>query len=319
MTMNSTISELVQDNSSIEYVSPEANPMDTVQNSDLVFGQKHNDIDCALCPSAKRACDRAWVTAKNLEEWSSMSTTTLWRWLGRLEKARRISTFSDMKKWSIPHAQGGSTPTTLYNLNVLNQLAMVCIDNEKLNDISCKFSDILSEVETTGSYSIRKQCSYMIEDKIERAQRWIEEMEEWQKVLSVFQDAYDEIKSLLAEERLNFELLSEVVDDFGRTTALGDDKKGASDLGTAGAESKESEEAYMTVRDWCLKHKLPVSTNEPERTVSKQLTDICMTFPKREQWHRDSSGTELFPQWAFNILDKVYDDNYMFLLEGRTE
>ena len=123
MTMNSTISELVQDNSN---VTTETNPMDTVQNSDLVFGQKHNDIDCALCPSAKRACDRAWVTAKNLEEWSSMSTTTLWRWLGRLEKARRISTFSDMKKWSIPHAQGGSTPTTLYNLNVLNQLAMVC-------------------------------------------------------------------------------------------------------------------------------------------------------------------------------------------------
>ena len=155
----------------------------------------------------------------------------------------------------------------------------------------------------------------MIEDKIERAERWIEETEEWQKILSVFKDAYDEIKSLLAEERLNFELLSEVVDDFGRTTARGDDKKGASDLGTAGSESKESEEAYMTARDWCLKHKLPVSTNEPEGTVSKQLTDICMTFPKRDQWHLDSSGTKLFPQWAFNILDKVYDDNYMFLLE----
>ena len=153
MTMNSTTSELMQDNSSIEYVSPEANPMDTVQTNELIFGQKHNDIDCALCPTARRACDRAWVTAKNLEEWSSMSTTTLWRWLGRLEKARRISTFSDMKKWSTPHAQGGSTPTTLYNLNVLNQLAMVCIDNEKLNEVSCQFSDILSEVETTGKFA----------------------------------------------------------------------------------------------------------------------------------------------------------------------
>ena len=196
---------------------------------------------------------------------------------------------------------------------------MVCIDNEKLNDISCKFSDILSEVETTGSDSIRKPCSYMIEDKIERAERWVEEMEEWQKILSVFKDAYDEMKALLAEERLNYEMLSEAVDDFGRTTARGNDKKGASDLGTAGAESKESEEAYMTARDWCLKHKLPVSTNEPEWTVSRQLTDICMIFPKREQWHLDSSGTKLFPQWAFNILDRVYDDNYIFLLENRTE
>ena len=83
---------LVQDNSN---VTPETDSMDTVQNSDLIFGQKHNDIDCALCPTAKRACDRAWVTAKNLEEWSKLSKTTLWRWLGRLEKARRISAVSD--------------------------------------------------------------------------------------------------------------------------------------------------------------------------------------------------------------------------------
>ncbi len=63
MTMNSTISELMQDNSNVE---PETNPVASVQSNELIFGQKHNDIDCALCPTAKRACDRAWVTAKNL-------------------------------------------------------------------------------------------------------------------------------------------------------------------------------------------------------------------------------------------------------------
>ena len=152
MTMNSTTSELMQDNSN---VTPETNPTTTVQNDELIFGQKHNDIDCALCPTAKRACDRAWVTAKQIENWSEMSTTTLWRWLERLEKARRISRFSDMKNVNVGTSTG-AVKTTLYNLNVLNQLAMACIDNEKLNDISCKFSDILSEVETTGSYSIRK-------------------------------------------------------------------------------------------------------------------------------------------------------------------
>ena len=341
MTMNSTISELVQDNSSIEYVSPEANPMDTVQNSDLVFGQKHNDIDCALCPSAKRACDRAWVTAKNLEEWSSMSTTTLWRWLGRLEKARRISTFSDMKKWSIPHAQGGSTPTTLYNLNVLNQLAMVCIDNEKLNDISCKFSDILSEVETTGSYSIRKPDSYMIEDKIERAKRWIEETEEWQKALSAEETAHAETKALLAEEKEKNEYLE-------RSKSWIGDKKVASAMGTAGALSKkcdrlekeldkvksemklqvynvreavrkEYEDAWMTARDWCYKHNLPVYVNEPKWVVSAKLAEICAACPDREQWHTNAYGVRLFPQWACNILDKVYDDDSTFLIEYRTE
>ena len=41
----------------------------------------------------------------------------------------------------------GAVKTTFYNLNVLNQLAMVCIDNENLNEVSCKFSDMLSELE----------------------------------------------------------------------------------------------------------------------------------------------------------------------------
>ena len=78
---------------------------------------------------------------------------TLWRWLERIEKARRISLVSDMILVNVPTATGAKS-TTFYNLNVLNQLAMVCIDNEKLNEVSCKFSDILSEVETTGSYSV---------------------------------------------------------------------------------------------------------------------------------------------------------------------
>ena len=100
MTMNSTISELVQDNSN---VTTETNPIAPVQSNELIFGQKHNDIDCALCPTAKRACDRAWVTAKNLELWSGMSKKTLWRWLEKLEKARRIATVSDMTQWRMPH------------------------------------------------------------------------------------------------------------------------------------------------------------------------------------------------------------------------
>ena len=92
----------------------------------LIFGQKHNGIDCVLNPTARRACDRAWVSAKNVEVWSGMSKKTLWRWLEKLEKARRIATVSDMTQWRMPHEQGGSTPTTLYNLEMLNKLGMCC-------------------------------------------------------------------------------------------------------------------------------------------------------------------------------------------------
>ena len=134
-------------------ITPNENLVQDISN-ELIFGHTHNGVECAACPTAKRACDRAWFSAKQIEEWSSMSTTTLWRRLGRLEKARRIQSFSDMKKTPILDNAGVPHETTLYNLNVLNQLAMACIDNEKLNEVSCKFSDILSEVETTGSYSV---------------------------------------------------------------------------------------------------------------------------------------------------------------------
>ena len=143
-----TNENLVQDNSN---VTPETNPTTPVQSNELIFGQKHKDIDCALCPTANRACDRAWVTAKQIENWSGMSTKTLWRRLNELEECERISRLSDLTNVDIP-TETGAVKTTLYNLNVLNQLAMACIDNEKLNDISCKFSDILSKGFEKSSY-----------------------------------------------------------------------------------------------------------------------------------------------------------------------
>ena len=152
-TFDSTVSQILQDDSSVEYVAPETNPLTTIQTSQLVFGQKHNDIDCATCPTAKRACDRAWVTAKQIEEWSRMSTKTLWRRLNELEECERISRLSDLTNVDIP-TETGAVKTTLYNLNVLNQLAMVEMKNKVLNDTAKKFSDILSEVETTGSYGV---------------------------------------------------------------------------------------------------------------------------------------------------------------------
>lgn len=336
MTMNSTISELVQDNSN---VTTETNPITTIQTNELIFGQKHNDIDCALCPTAKRACDRAWFSAKQIEEWSGMSTTTLWRRLNDLEECERISRFSDLKNVDI-HTETGSVKTTLYNLNVLNQLAMVEMKNKVLNDTAKKFSDILSEVETTGSYSIRKPDSYMIEDKIERAKRWIEETEEWQKALSAEETAHAETKVLLAEEKEKSEYLE-------RSKSWIGDKKVASAMGTAGALSKkcdrlekeldkvksemdvkiynacdtirkEFEEVWVTARDWCFKHKLPVYSNEPKWTVSNSLAGICMTYPEREQWHTNAYGVRLFPQWACDILDKMYDEDSTLLSEYRT-
>ena len=344
----STNENLVQDNSSIEYVSTETNPTTTVQNDGLIFGQKHNDIECALCPTAKHACDRVWFTEAQICEWSGMSHSTMYRRLKLLEEKGRITSCSDLNKTPIPDSLGVLHETTIYNLNVLNQLAMICIESDVLNETSKKFSDILSEVETTGSYSIRKPDSYMIEDKIERAKRWIEETEEWQKALSSEETAHAETKALLAEEKEKVEALNDEVDNLTRTKAWISDKQVASAMGTAGAKSKECErlkkkldnmeseidlqiynaretirkefeEAWMTARDWCYKHGLPVYVNEPKWVVSDRLVRICSAYPDRDpQWRRNDYGVRLFPKWACDILDKVYDEDSTFLSDYRT-
>ena len=98
----------------------------------------------------------------------------------------------------IDDENGRGHETKLYNLNVLNQLAMVCIDNEKLNEVSCQFSDILSEVETTGKYEAHPTVpSYMLASEEERAIAWAEEHRQARLALEAKER---EIKSLQAQK-----------------------------------------------------------------------------------------------------------------------
>ena len=161
-------------------------------SNELIFGHTHNGVKCAVCPTAKRACDRAWFSAKQIENWSGMSTTTLWRRLNDLEECERISRFSDLKNVDF-QTETGSVKTTLYNLNVLNQLAMVEMKNKVLNDTAKKFSDILSEVETTGSYSVNQT--------------------QQRSMMCLPQDYESALEALLTEVRKNKALQSELTSE----------------------------------------------------------------------------------------------------------
>ena len=122
--------------------------------SSLVLNCDHNGINCIQKTDAERSCDRIWFTEAQICEWSGMSKTTLWRRLNKLEHVGRINGVSDLKQCEMPTNNGGHQDVKIYNLNVLNQLAMVELDCPVLNETAKKFSDILSEVETTGSYGV---------------------------------------------------------------------------------------------------------------------------------------------------------------------
>ena len=246
-------------------------------------------------------------------------------------------------KESLPLANRGNTFVSLRG--VLEILSKTELSSEIVENFQDEvFGHLLPSLALTGRAelptAIEKPDSYMIEDKIERAKRWIEETEEWQKALSSEETAHAETKALLAEER-------EKVDNLERTKSWINDKKVASAMGTAGAKSKECErlrgeldkaeserdlqiynarsairkefeDAWMTAREWCYKHGLPVYVNEPKWVVSDRLAGICSMYPEREQWHTNAYGVRLFPQWACDILDKVYDEDETFLREYRT-
>ena len=243
---------------------------------------------------------------------------------------------------SLPLANRGNTFVSLRG--VLEILSKTELSSDIVDNFQDEvFGHLLPSLALTGRAelptAIAKPDSYMIEDKIERAKRWIEETEEWQKALSAEETAHAETKVLLAEEKEKSEYLE-------RSKSWIGDKKVATAMGTAGALSKkcdrlekeldkvksetelqvynvreairkEYEESWVKARDWCYKHKLTVKINEPKWAVSAKLTEICETYPDRDQWRRDGSGTKIFPKWACDILDKMYDEDDTFLIEYR--
>ena len=148
-----------------------------VIKNDSFIQSIHNTIDCISLVDAKRPNDRCWFTSKQIQDWAGMDRKTLDRRLEKLISVGRIinnaetidntgkkvivkfdshvyeQNFTDIMSITLVDGSNTPHPTKIYNLNVLNHLAMVELDNEKLNTIANKFSDILSEVETTGQYN----------------------------------------------------------------------------------------------------------------------------------------------------------------------
>ena len=345
----STNENLVQDNSSIECVSPETNPIATIQtepknlasaNQLFDFHAVHNGEACIESLDPKdRGTERRFRFTRALlcTLLGVKSENTITNHVQALINRGVINDVKNLTSLNIKNENGnGAVKMTLYDLKVFNYLVMR-LDTDQAWEKKAKFNDVLVERETGVAQAQTQPTIFDYARALIAEKERSDALEAQNKAL---QAEHAETKVLLAEEKEKVEYLE-------RSKSWIGDKKVATAMGTAGAKSKECErlkkevcnlksemdlkiynacsairkeyeESWVTAREWCYKHGLPVKTDQPKWTVSAKLVEICASYPDREpQWHPNARGTRLFPKWACDILDKMYDEDDTFLKEYR--
>ena len=224
--------------------------------------------------------------------------------------------------------------------NIFYRLCMKA-KNEVAEKFQAKVADeIIPSIRKTGSYSVAQaQPQPTIFDYARALIAEKDRSDALEAQNKALQAERDETKALLAEEK-------EKSNNLERSKSWINDKKTATAMGTASAKSKECErlrkeldnvksemdlqiynareairkefeESWTTAREWCYKHGLPTHPNQPKWTVSDELAKICLTYPDRDQWRTKASDVRIFPKWACDILDKMYDEDETFLSEYR--
>lgn len=92
-------------------------------------------------------------TAKMLADMFNISHKTVDRRVELLIESGDIQSGTNLSLIKIPDSNGRSHETTVYDLTVLNKLAMTMIDNPIAVNVRKAFNDVIVQVETTGQYN----------------------------------------------------------------------------------------------------------------------------------------------------------------------
>ena len=151
-------------------------------------------------------------TAKMLADMFNISHKTVDRRVELLIESGDIQSGTNLSLIKIPDSNGRSHETTIYDLAVLNKLAMTMIDNPIAVSARKAFNDVIVQVETTGQYNVKDMPKSLPE------------------ALRAYADAI-EAKELADRECEKQRLIAE---EAIRTKAQISDKKTASALGRVG-------------------------------------------------------------------------------------
>lgn len=151
-------------------------------------------------------------TAKMLADMFNISHKTVDRRVELLIESGDIQSGTNLSLIKIPDSNGRSHETTVYDLTVLNKLAMTMIDNPIAVNVRKAFNDVIVQVETTGQYNAKDMPKSLPE------------------ALRAYADAI-EAKELADRECERQRLIAE---EAIRTKAQISDKKTATALGQVG-------------------------------------------------------------------------------------
>lgn len=304
--LDSTVSQLLQDNSSVEYVDARENPIATTQrggetpiNELFDFNAKHNGEACieSLKPEDRGTERQFWFTVAMMCVIFECSADTIRRRVETLVNTGDINETQNCVSLTNVQAFGYNT-TTLYDLTVFNKLGMTFIDNQRAVKIRAKFNDVLVKHET-GVTQPEMTDAEIMSRALEIAHRTLALREE-------------RIKALTAER-----------DEAIRTKAQIGSNREATAMATASAKSKECKrlktendllttensrlrQDYVENKDFCkqlLAQKLVVYVEKTLRDkCSKALQELSalMEIPRLEwnEWN-DKAGREV-PRYAYH-------------------
>ena len=173
--VDSTVSQLIQDDSSVEYVAPEKNPLATTPKGDVAsvnalfdFHAEHNGEACieSLDPKDRGTENHFRFTAAMLCVIYGVARKTLEDNIQSLSDDGEFSTADFRRTEKVPASDGKFYETAIYNLEVLNKLGMCCFrGNKKAKEIRNKFNDVLVKHETQAQPTIYDYARALIAEK----------------------------------------------------------------------------------------------------------------------------------------------------------
>ena len=234
-TLDTPVSKNLQDNSSVEYIDAQENPLATVPNdavsvSDMTqtslfdFHAVHNGEACIESLDPKdRGTERQFRFTRALLRTllGVKKEDTITNHVDKLLERGAVTVTKNLVTVKIANSVGAVNETTLYDLKVFNYLVMR-LDTDQAWEKKAKFNDVLVERETGVKQN--------------------------QPMMCLPQDYESALEALLTEVRKNKALQAER-DEAIRTKALIGSRREATAMATASAKSRECEKLREQIGD----------------------------------------------------------------------